>query len=73
VSSFLALSHIYEVPFRNRPILLYVCSSVRIKELKNGLMIFKNFDVDHRMSAKLVPTFADRGCRIVSATDSHGR
>jgi hypothetical protein len=23
--------------------------------------------------AKLVPTFADRGCRVVSATDSHGR
>jgi hypothetical protein len=25
------------------------------------------------MSAKLVPTFADRGCRVVSATDPHGR
>jgi hypothetical protein len=24
------------------------------------------------MSAKLVPTFADRGCRVVSATDPHG-
>jgi hypothetical protein len=23
--------------------------------------------------AKLMPTFADRGCRMVSATDSHGR
>jgi hypothetical protein len=28
---------------------------------------------DRRLSAKLVPTFADRGCRVVSATDSHGR
>jgi hypothetical protein len=28
---------------------------------------------DRRMSAKLVPTFADRGCRVVSATDPHGR
>jgi hypothetical protein len=26
-----------------------------------------------RMSAKLVPTFADRGCRVVSAKDPHGR
>jgi hypothetical protein len=25
------------------------------------------------LSAKLVPTFADRGCRVVSATDPHGR
>jgi hypothetical protein len=25
------------------------------------------------MSAKLVPTSADRGCRVVSATDPHGR
>jgi hypothetical protein len=25
-----------------------------------------------RLSAKLVPTFADRGCRVISAVDSHG-
>jgi hypothetical protein len=25
------------------------------------------------LSAKLVPTFTDRGCRVVSATDPHGR
>jgi hypothetical protein len=28
---------------------------------------------ESRLSAKLVPTFADRGCRMVSATDSHSR
>jgi hypothetical protein len=28
---------------------------------------------DHRLSAKLVPTFSNRGCRMVSATDPHGR
>jgi hypothetical protein len=28
---------------------------------------------DHRMSAKLVPTFADRGCNVVSAADPYGR
>jgi hypothetical protein len=27
---------------------------------------------DRRLSAKLVPTFADGGCRVVSATDLHG-
>jgi hypothetical protein len=27
---------------------------------------------DRRMSAKLVPPFADKGCRVVSATDRHG-
>jgi hypothetical protein len=28
---------------------------------------------DRRLSAKLVPTFADRGCHIVSVTDPYGR
>jgi hypothetical protein len=28
---------------------------------------------DRRLLAKLVPTFADRGCRVVSATDPPGR
>jgi hypothetical protein len=28
---------------------------------------------DRRLSTKLVPTFADRGCRVVSATDPYGR
>jgi hypothetical protein len=27
---------------------------------------------DRHLSAKLVPTFADRGCCVVSATDPHG-
>jgi hypothetical protein len=27
---------------------------------------------DRRLSAKLVPTFADRGCHVVSVTDPHG-
>jgi hypothetical protein len=25
------------------------------------------------LAGEVVPTFADRGCRVVSATDSHGR
>jgi hypothetical protein len=28
---------------------------------------------DHRLSAKLVPIFADRGCHVVSVTDPYGR
>jgi hypothetical protein len=28
---------------------------------------------DRRVPAKLVPTLADRGCRVVSATNPHGR
>jgi hypothetical protein len=28
---------------------------------------------DRRLSAKLVPNLADRGCRVVSATNPHGR
>jgi hypothetical protein len=28
---------------------------------------------DHRFLAKLVPTFADRGCHVVSVTDPYGR
>jgi hypothetical protein len=28
---------------------------------------------DRRLSAKLAPTFADRGCRVVSAADPHVR
>jgi hypothetical protein len=28
---------------------------------------------EHRLSAKFVPNFVDRGCRVVSATDLHGR
>jgi hypothetical protein len=28
---------------------------------------------DRRLLAKLVLTLADRGCRVVSATDPHGR
>jgi hypothetical protein len=28
---------------------------------------------DHRLSAKLVPTFADRGCRVVSVTNPYCR
>jgi hypothetical protein len=28
--------------------------------------------IDRRLSTKLVPTFADRGCHVVSVTDPYG-
>jgi hypothetical protein len=28
---------------------------------------------DRRLSARLMPTFADRGCHVVSVTDPYGR
>jgi hypothetical protein len=28
---------------------------------------------DHRLSAKSLPTFADRGCHVVSVMDPYGR
>jgi hypothetical protein len=28
---------------------------------------------NRRLSAKIVPTFADRGCHVVSVTDPYGR
>jgi hypothetical protein len=28
---------------------------------------------DHRLSAKWLPTFADKGCHVVSVTDPYGR
>jgi hypothetical protein len=30
-------------------------------------------DLDRRLSGKLMPTFAGRGCRVVSVTDPYGR
>jgi hypothetical protein len=49
------------------------------KEAVNGKVVPEKKTVssvrlsDLRLSAKLVPTSGDRGCRVVSATDPHGR
>jgi hypothetical protein len=42
------------------------------KKKLRGLSPRANY-TDRRLSEKLVPTFADRGCRVVSATDPHSR
>jgi hypothetical protein len=47
-----------------------------MKKLKTKIRGFSpqaNYTDRDRMSAKLVLTFADRGCRVVSVTDPHGR
>jgi hypothetical protein len=47
-------------------------SDIGIAE-KTKRLGFSPLPSDRRLSAKLVPTFADRGCHVVSATDPHGR
>jgi hypothetical protein len=42
-------------------------------KLRGFLVRKRTIPSGRRLSAKLVPTFADRGCRVVSTADSHGR
>jgi hypothetical protein len=37
------------------------------------LVLERTVPRDRHLSARLVPTFADRGCHVVSATDSYDR
>jgi hypothetical protein len=46
------------------------------RKKKNSVAVVRKRTIrpsDRRLSAKLVPTFAGRGCCVVSATNSHGR
>jgi hypothetical protein len=44
------------------------------KKLNSVALVGKRtIPIEHHLSAKLVPPFADRGCRVVSATDPHDR
>jgi CBS-domain-containing membrane protein len=43
------------------------------KKLRGLSLRAKYLPSDSRLSAKLVPTFADRGCHVVSVTDPYGR
>jgi hypothetical protein len=42
------------------------------KNKLSGLSLRANY-TDRRLSAKLVPTFADRGCHVVSVADPYAR
>jgi hypothetical protein len=51
---------------------------VNVKKKTNSVALVRERTIptrpsDRRLSAKLVPTFADRGCCIVSTTDPYGR
>jgi hypothetical protein len=49
-------------------------SSNKKKKLRGFSLQSKLFrPSDCRLSVKLVPTLADRGCRVVRATNPHGR
>jgi hypothetical protein len=43
----------------------------KLRGLKSASELYR--PSDRRLSAKFVPTFADRGCRVVSATVPPGR
>jgi hypothetical protein len=43
------------------------------KKISVVLVRKRTIPTDRRMLAKLVPTFAERVCRVVSATDPHDR
>jgi hypothetical protein len=52
----------------NRKCMSY--KKLKLKELNSvALVRERTRPSDRRLSAKLVPTFVDRGCRVVSATD----
>jgi CBS-domain-containing membrane protein len=44
----------------------------KLKTKPRGLSPRANY-TDRATAAKLVPTFADRGCHVVSVTDPYGR
>jgi hypothetical protein len=58
--------------------LVYILSNSLLNKKKNKLRgLSPQSELyrpsDRRLSAKLVPTLANRGCRVVSATNPHGR
>jgi hypothetical protein len=58
----------YEVSDR---INAYIAGSSFVTHRYNLHLVFR--PSDHCLSAKLVPTFADRACRVVSVTNPYGR
>jgi hypothetical protein len=50
---------------------ILVLTSTLVAVILHGF--FQSRPSDRSLSAKLVPTLAERGCCVVSATDPHGR
>jgi hypothetical protein len=55
----------------NNSLITRCCVAGRLTYLLRGLSPQANY-TDRHLSAKLVPTFADRGCHVVSVTDPYG-
>jgi hypothetical protein len=43
-----------------------------MKQTNSMALVRRQQPTNYRLSANLVSTFADRGCRVVSETDPHG-
>jgi hypothetical protein len=45
------------------------------KKTTNSVALLRERTIpsDRRLSAKLVPNLEDKGCRVITATDRHGR
>jgi hypothetical protein len=52
---------------------VYVRGKILLPKLKLNSASKLYRPSDHRLLAKLAPTFADRGCHAVSVTDPYGR
>jgi hypothetical protein len=55
----------------HRHLFLKTKKKTKLRGLYSASKLYRPSDC--RLSAKLVPTFADRGCHVVSVTDSYGR
>jgi hypothetical protein len=53
----------------------YTLSLTTMNSRANSVVLVRQRTIpsDRRLSEKLVPTFAERGSHVVSATDPHGR
>jgi hypothetical protein len=60
--------------FGNSGIFWLIVGTMQVEVINKlcGLSPRPNYMDDHRFLIKLVPTFADRECHIVSVTDPHG-
>jgi hypothetical protein len=56
-------------------IFVFVNRTIQVKVINSRALVRQRTipTVNRRLSAKLVPTLGDRWCRVVSATNPHGR
>jgi hypothetical protein len=61
------------VPTQRKILTRKLRASVSLNTNSVALVPERTIPTDRRLSVKLVPTFADRGCRVVRATDPQSR